>query len=158
VRAFTLSVAALANVGPREIENRPGLWASVGVGDTLTGAGSGRTVMALVNATAKPIEVPRMRLAFRVYRAGGNIACEDEPTALGSPAVLAAGETYREPVDLSCIGLSVAGRYEIRPRLIVSDGANGDREIPLGTSHMEVFDDPSIGVQWPRSPAKSGVP
>lgn len=147
VRAFTLTVTALPKVEPREIEGLPGLWASMGSQSQLVGGagrGSGRTLLTLVNATRKPIEVPRMRLAMRVHRLGNPIPCEDAPIAVGAPAVLGPGDTYSEPVEVSCIGLSVAGTYDVVARLVVPRGADGDLEIALGKLRVNVVTDPTL--------------
>jgi len=149
VRAFTLTVTALPKVEPHEIEGLPGLWASMGSSNKLAGGvgrGSGRTLLTIVNSTRKPIEVPRMRLALRVYRLGNPIPCEDTPLVLGTPAVLGAGETYNEPIEVSCIGLSVAGTYDVVARLVVPRGSEGDLEIALGRLRVDVVTDPMFLV------------
>jgi hypothetical protein len=147
IRAFTLTVTALPKVEPHEIEGLPGLWASMGSSNKLAGGvgrGSGRTLLTVVNSTRKPIEVPRMRLAMRVYKLGNPIPCEDKPLVLGTPAVLGPGDTYNEPVEVSCLGLSVAGTYDVVARLVVPRGSEGDLEIPLGKLRVDVVTDPTI--------------
>jgi hypothetical protein len=147
VRAFTLTVTALPKVEPHEIEGLPGLWASMGSSNQIAGGvgrGSGRTLLTLVNSSKKPIEVPRMRLAMRVYRLGNPIPCEDKPLVLGAPAVLGPGETYNEPIEVSCLGLSVAGTYDVAAKLVVPRGSEGDREIALGKLRVDVVTDPTI--------------
>jgi hypothetical protein len=147
VRAFTLTVAAPANVEPREIEGVPGVWASMGSSNKLTGGvgrGYGRTVLTIASSARKPIELPRMSLALRVYRAGNPIPCESEPVALAAPAVLGPGETHVEPIEVSCIGLGVPGSYDIAARLVVPRGSEGDREIALGNLHVDVVTDPTV--------------
>jgi hypothetical protein len=139
VRAFSLTVTALPNVGPREVLGIPGLWAAMGAEGMLAGgAGRGRTLVTLVNATSRPIEVPRMQLELRTYRAGNAIPCEDQPIVLVTPAVLGAAEAFSEPIEVSCLGLSVPGTYEIAARLVVPRGTEGDREIALGRLRVVV--------------------
>ena len=147
VRAFTLTVSALPKVEPHEIEGLPGLWASLGSSNKLAGGagrGNGRTLLTLVNSSRKPIEVPRMRLALRVYKLGNPIPCEDQPLVLGAPAVLGPGDTYSEPVEVSCLGLSVAGTYDVVARLVVPRGTEGDLEIAIGRLRVDVVTDPTI--------------
>jgi hypothetical protein len=140
VRSVNLTVTALPNITPREIDGLPGLWAAIGSSTTqLTGAGYGRTVLAIVNATRSPIETPRMRLALRVYKLGSPIPCEDEPLVLAIPDVLGPGETHYEPIEVSCLGLSVRGTYDITARLIIPRGTEGDREIAIGRLRVEVL-------------------
>lgn len=149
VRAFTLTVTALPKVEPHEIEGLPGLWASIGSSNKIAGGAErtfGRTLLTIVNSTRKPIEVPRMRLALRVYRLGNPIPCEDKPITLGTPPVLGAGDTYSEPVEVSCLGLSVPGTYDVVAKLVVPRGSEGDREIALGKLRVDVVTDPTIVV------------
>ena len=146
-RVFTLTVTALPKVEPHEIEGLPGLWASMGSSTKIAGGagrGGGRTLLTLVNSTRKPIEVPRMRLAMRVFRLGNPIPCEDQPLGLGAPAVLGPGDTYNEPIEVSCLGLSVPGSYEVVARLIVPRGSEGDLEIAIGRLRVDVVTDPML--------------
>jgi hypothetical protein len=153
VHTFGLSVTALPKVEPREIDGLPGLWAAMGSSNKLAGGvgrGYGRTLLTIVNATRKPIEVPRMHLAVRVYRAGHPIPCEDRPILLRTPAVLGSGDAYHEPIEVSCLGLASEGTYEIAARLIVPRGAEGDREVALGRLRVDVVTDPTImAPRWP---------
>jgi hypothetical protein len=147
VRSFTLTVTALPKVEPHEIEGLPGLWASIGSSNKLAGGagrGNGRTLLTLVNSTRKPIEVPRMRVALRVYRLGNPIPCEGAPVVLAVPAVLGPGDTYSEPMEVSCLGLSVAGTYDVVARLVVPRGTEGDVEIALGHLRVDVVTDPTL--------------
>jgi hypothetical protein len=147
VRAFTLTVTALPKVEPREIAGVPGLWASMGSSNKIAGGvgrGSGHTLLTLVNSSRKPIEVPRMRIAMRVYRLGNPIPCEDKPIVLHTPAVLAPGDSYNEPVEISCLGLSIAGTYDLVAKLIVPRGSEGDSEISLGKLRVAVVTDPTL--------------
>ena len=147
VRAFTLTVTALPKVEPREIAGLPGLWASMGSSNTIAGGvdrDGGRTLLTIVNSTRKAIEVPRMRLAMRVYRLGDAIPCEDTPRVLRTPAVLGPGDTYDEPIEVSCLGLASAGTYDIVARLVVPRGSEGDSEIALGRLRVDVVTDPTL--------------
>ena len=149
VQAFTLTVTALPNVEPREIEGVPGLWAAMGSNSKLAGGvgrGSGRTLLTIVNATRKPIELPRMRLALRVYKVGNPIPCVDEPRDLALPAVLGPGDAYYDLVEVSCLGLAVPGTYDVAARLIVPRGSEGDREIALGRLRIDVLTDPTLFI------------
>jgi hypothetical protein len=155
VRAFSLTVTAPPNAGPREVEGQPGLWAAMGASRQLVGgakSGHGHTVVTLVNSSDKPIEVPRMRLAVRVYRGGNPIPCVDQPVALGTPAVLGPGDAYSEPADLSCLGLAVPGSYEVAARLLVPGGSEGDRETALGRLHIDVVADPNAVIDMATDP------
>lgn len=146
VRAFGLTVTALPNVEPREVGGLPGLWAAIGSSNKLAGGqgrGFGRTLLTLVSASPKPIEVPPMRLALRVYRVGNPIPCEDEPLALSTPAVLAPGDSYHQSIEISCLGLAEPGTYDIAARLVVPRGLEGDRVIALGRFRLDVVTDPT---------------
>jgi hypothetical protein len=143
-------------VAPRELDGAPGLWVAMGASGALfPGApkSHGRTVIALVNATTMPIEVPRMHLVLRVYRVGNPIPCEDEPVLLGTPPVLGPGDTYYAPVVVSCLGLAVPGTYDIAARLVVPRGTEGAREVSLGRLRVEVIHHPSVLNAEPRRPA-----
>ncbi len=149
VRAFTLTVTPVPKIEPREIAGLPGLWASMGSTNKLQGGvgqASGRTLLTLVNASRKPIEVPRMRLAMRVYRLGNPIPCVDKPLEVAAPAVLGPGDTYSEPVEVSCLGLAVAGTYDLAAKLVVPRGSEGDLEIALGRLRVDVITDPTIFI------------
>lgn len=149
LEAFTLTVTALPSVEPREVEGVPGLWASMGSNDKLAGGvgrGFGRTVLTIVNATHRPIELPRMRLVLRVYKVGNPIPCVDQPRDLPLPTVLGPGDAYNELVEVSCLGLAVAGTYDVAPWLIVPRGAEGDREIALGRLRVDVVTDPTLFI------------
>jgi hypothetical protein len=155
VHAFSLTVTAPPNAGPREVRAQPGLWAAMGASRQLVGgakSGHGHTVVTLVNSSPKPIEVPRMRLAFRVYRVGNPIPCEDQPISLGSPAALGPGDAYSEPADLSCLGLAVPGSYDVAARLIVPGGSEGDREVALGRLRIDVVADPNFVIDMAIDP------
>ena len=149
VQAFILTVTALPNVEPREIEGLPGLWAAMGLNSKLAGGAgreNGRTLLTIVNGTRKPIELPRMRLALRVYKVGNPIPCVDEPRDLKLPAVLGPGDAYNELVEVSCLGLAVPGTYDVAARLIVPRGSEGDREIALGRLRIDVLNDPTLFI------------
>lgn len=149
VQAFTLTVTALPNVEPREIDGLPGLWAAMGSNSKLAGGvgrGNGRTLLTIVNGTRKPIELPPMRLALRVYKVGNPIPCLDEPRDLKLPAVLGPGEAFYDLVEVSCLGLAVPGTYDVAARLIVPRGAEGDREIALGRLRIDVLTDPTLFI------------
>jgi hypothetical protein len=153
VSTSTLTVTALPNAAPREIDGIPGLWVSMGASTMLTGSagrGHGRTVVAIVNGTPKAAELPTMRLVLRVYRAANPIPCEDEPIILGVPSVLGPAETYYEPIDISCIGLAVPGTYDIAASLVILRRSDIDRQISLGRLRVEVLTEPSVGARpWP---------
>jgi hypothetical protein len=162
VRSFDLAVAALPKLAPREIGPAPGLWATVGSSSTLLedeGGGHGRTLFAITNATRGRVEPPRMLLALRVYKLGNPIPCEDEPIALALPAVLEPGQTHYEPVEVSCLGLSVTGSYDIAARLVVPGGNEDDREIPLGRLRVDVITRTSMVVApTPRNARRADLP
>jgi hypothetical protein len=147
VQAFTLTVTAMPDVQPREINGVPGLWAALGSNSKLAGGvgrGNGHTLLTLVNATRKPIELPHMRLALRVYKVGNPIPCVDEPRDLALPTVLAPGDAHYELVEVSCLGLAVAGSYDVAARLVVPRGTEGDHEVALGRLRIEVVTDPTL--------------
>ena len=149
VRAYSLTVTALPNVEPREIDGLPGLWAAMGSNSKLAGGvgrGYGRTLLTIVNSTRKPIEVPRMRLALRVYRVGNPIPCEDQPLDLSTPSVLGPGDAYYEPIEVSCMGLAVPGTFDVAARLVVPRVSEGDREIALGKLRIDVVTDPTLFI------------
>ncbi len=65
---------------------------------------------------------------------------------LGRPTGLGPGDTYSEPGEVSCLGLSVPGTYDVAAKLVVPRGSEGDREIPLGKLRVDVVTDPTIVV------------
>jgi hypothetical protein len=145
VHAFTMRVFATPDVAPRSVDPLPGLWGAVGAGPVLfgdTGRGSGRIVVALVNGGRTPLELPRFRLALRVFRVGTLIPCEEEPMELKTPAVLAAGAAHDEPIEVSCLGLGVPGKYEVLARLQIGSRADHP-EIELGRLRIEISNDPT---------------
>lgn len=145
IRAFTLSVTALPNESPREIEGIAGLWASMGSSAAMHGSGGhGRTLLGFVNATSAPLSLPRMRLLLRVRRVGSSFHCEDKPILLDLPDVLPAGEAHYEPIEVSCLGLTVPGEYEIAAQLLLPDSGGGEREVSLGRLRVDVVTDPAL--------------
>jgi hypothetical protein len=143
-RAFAMRVFASKEAAPTKVEAIPGLWAAVGTAPVQFGdrrGGPGRIVIALVNGDRTPLELPRFRVALRVYRAGVSIPCEDEPIDLDAPAVLGAGASYHKPIEVSCLGLGVPGNYEIAARLRI-DGDEASA-IELGSWRIEVAHDPT---------------
>ncbi len=145
VRAFALTVTALPTIAPREVDGLPGLWASVGSSVMQQGAsGSGRTLLALVNATRSPIALPPMLLALRVYKLGSPIPCEDKPIALSLPAFLAAGQAHYEPIEVSCLGLTTPGTYDIVAQLLVPRDDGGTLDVSLGRLRVDVVTDPAL--------------
>jgi hypothetical protein len=142
VRTFTLAVSASAQVSPRLIDRDAGLWAAVGASGLLsgeTGRGTGRIAVSLVNGGSSRMPVPPLHLALRVYRGSSPIPCEDEPIPLHAPAFLAPGDVHREPVSVSCLGLSVPGKYEVVARLRRADS----EDVEIGRLRIEISDDPS---------------
>lgn len=144
VRTLEVKVAASTNSAPQAVEGVPGLWAAVGAGGVVSATSNdaaGKLVVALVNGGLTTIDLPRLRLALRVYRAGSPIPCEDEPIRLSAPRSLAPGRTHVEVLAVSCLGLGKAGHYDIAARLLVpASGSEG--EIALGRLHVEVSSDP----------------
>jgi hypothetical protein len=142
VRTFTLAVSASAPIAPRPIDRAAGLWAAVGASGVLSGesgAGSGRIAVSLVNAGPSRTSVPPLHLALRVYRGASPIPCEDEPIPLHAPRFLAPGEVHREPVSVSCLGLSVPGQYDVVARLQRADA----EDLEIGRLRIEISNDPS---------------
>ena len=60
--------------------------------------------------------------------------------------MLAPGGEYNELVEVSCLGLSVPGTYDVAARLVVPRGSEGDREIMLGRLRIEVLTDPTLFI------------
>lgn len=142
VRTFALRVESLPEAGPQKVEPIPGLWAAFGTSNVLIGHDApapGRMVVTLVNGGATPLELPRFRLAVRVYRRGSPIPCEDAPLVLATPPALGVGDIHREAVDISCLGLDVSGHYQIAARLQIPNA----NEIELGRIEVEVSSDPT---------------
>ena len=141
VREVKLDVQAPNHLEPKPVSAIPGLYAAVGSSALLvgeSGRGSGRIAVALVNGASQPIELPKLRLALQVFRAGSSIPCEDAPIDLDVPSLLAPGQTQRSPVDVSCLGLYTPGRYEVVVRLRIGDAAE-----ELGRLRVEISDDPA---------------
>jgi hypothetical protein len=146
VRSFGLRVFAAKEIEPRNIEPIPALWGALGATPIEEGrpGAAGRLVVALVNGGRTPLELPRFRLAVRVYRLGAPLPCEDAPLELKTPAVLGAGKSYHEPIEVSCLGLGVAGKYEVVGRVRVGErDGDGPWETELGRLRVEISDDPS---------------
>jgi hypothetical protein len=157
VQTLELNVVAPANREPVPIQSIPGLWAAVGAGGVVSATSkdaSGKLAIALVNGGATTIEIPPLRLALRVYRAGLSVPCEDEPIKLQTPASMAPGRTHVEVLQVSCLGLAKPGRYEVAARLLVA-GGSAESELELGRFRVEVSSDPARldparGVPWAR--------
>lgn len=147
VRELALEVMAPDHLEPKPLSILPGLYGAVGSSALLvgeSGRGSGRIAVALVNGAARPLALPTLRLAVRVFRSGSPIPCEDAPIKLDAPSPLAAGEPYRVPVDVSCLGLDTPGKYEVVVRLLLDergDPARASEE--LGRLRVEISDDPA---------------
>lgn len=143
VRDIALTVAAPPDAQPRAIPDVPGLFAAIGSGcEVPTRVGKGRMVVALVNARKDAIELPPMRLGVRVRKVGTEIPCEDDPARLETPAVLLPGTTHTMPVDVSCLGLSVTGTYDVEARLLV-DRPEQTTEHAIGSLRIAVSTDPA---------------
>ena len=145
VRALTLDVQAPAQADPEPVTSIPGLHAAIGSSPLLvgeSGRGSGRIAVALVNASNRPIVLPKLRLALQVFRARSPIPCEDAPIELDVPRPLAPGQTHRVPVDVSCLGLDTPGQYEVVVRLRIGEG-NAETSEELGRLAVEISDDPA---------------
>jgi hypothetical protein len=151
VHSFSLRVFATPEIEPRSVEPIPGLWGALGATSVMEGGQpgrSGRLVVALVNGGRTPLELPRFRLVLRVYRVGSPIPCEDAPIDLHAPAVLAGGESYHEPIVVSCLGLGVAGRYEVAGRLEIG-GPDDGWQVELGRLRVEIANEPLLAPPHP---------
>ena len=146
VRSFSLRVFATPAIEPRRVEPIPGLWGALGSTSVMQGGQpgrSGRLVVALVNGGGAPLELPRLRLVLRVFRVGTPIPCEDAPIELHAPAVLGGGESYHEPIEVSCLGLGVDGKYEVAGRLEMG-GPDDGWQVELGRLRVEIVDEPLL--------------
>jgi hypothetical protein len=159
--AFTLRVDAQPTAEPRPIAALPGVWGALGASSVAFGVSPdgdgalGRIVVAVVNGGRDPVELPPLRLALRVYRVGTPIPCVDEPTRLAAPPLLAPGASYREPIEVSCLGLSVPGRYDVAARVVV----DGIGETEIGRLRVEITNDPARRTpQTPGAPSGPGGP
>jgi hypothetical protein len=141
VRATTLTVTAPADIAPKPLEGHPGLYAAIGANPRLDGGkdhGVGRMVVSLVSARKEPSKLPSLRLALRVYRVGQSIPCEDEPVPLREGVWLGPGESHFEPIEVSCLGLGVAGSYDVEARLLVPSNGGHEQEMVLGKLRIDV--------------------
>ena len=146
VRSFSLRVFATPAIEPRRVEPIPGLWGGLGATSVMQGGQpgrSGRLVVALVNGGRTPLELPRFRLVLRVFRVGTPIPCEDAPIDIHAPAVLGGGESYHEPIEVSCLGLGVAGQYEVAGRLEIGGPEEGS-QVELGRLRVEIANEPLL--------------
>lgn len=146
VQTLEVKVVASAKSEPQAVQSVPGLWAAVGAGGIVSATSretNGKLVIALVNGGPAAIDLPPLRVALRVYRAGLSIPCEDEPIKLRAPASLAPGRSHVEVLEVSCLGIGKPGHYDIAARLLVPEAAESDGELPLGRLHVEVASDPS---------------
>lgn len=145
VKTFSLNVIAPEHLEPRPIPSLPGVWAAVGASRVLvgeSGIGSGRIAISIVNGGASEREMPKMRLSLRVFRRPSPVPCEDGPIEIHLPKRLASGDAYREPIDVSCLGLGVVGHYEVVARLMV-DLPDQVVEQEVGRLRIDISDDPS---------------
>lgn len=145
IRTLSMRVSASPDVAPRALDAAPGLWGAIGAANLVAGSSSaakGKIVLSIVNGSAQDVAVPRMRLGLQVFRGSGTIPCEDEPIPLNTPALLKPGQSHSEPLEVSCLGLSTPGRYEVRGRLI-PEGAAPEREQPIGRLSIEISADPT---------------
>ena len=156
VKTFALGIFAAEDTGPRPIEGVTGLYGVVGANPLLPGgigAGVGHIIVALVNGGQAPLEMPRLRLALRVYRLGSAIPCEDEPLKLAAPRVLSPGAVYQERIEVSCLGLEIPGRYEVIARIL----GEPDRETEVGRLRIDVGG-PLQTPQWLWPPGVGAEP
>lgn len=142
VQSFALDVAAFGREEPRPFAPVPGLWAALGASPSIGGEtrmGYGRIAILLVNGTNNPIAAPPLKLALSVYRAGTSIPCEDEPVPVLVPAVLGSGESHRQSLEVSCLGLTTTGTFEVVGRLVA-----GDEAVEIGRLRIRVSHDPAL--------------
>lgn len=138
-KELAVSIGAPSEAQPRAVASVPGLHGAIGPGGRVpSSTGTGRIVVALANTTDDAIVLPAMRVAVRVRRAGTDIPCEDEPTKIALPPRLEGGAVVTRPVDVSCLGLGVAGTYDVEARLLV-----GEEAFPIGSLRVDVSTDPS---------------
>jgi hypothetical protein len=154
LRTFTLAVHAPEQLRPKPIDALPGVWGAIGASSLIVGdvgrGGSGRMAVALINGGPTAVAMPRtVQLVLRVYREGSPIPCEDAPIDLSTPSVLEPGGSHREPIEISCLGLGVEGRYEVSARLrLVSEAVvigiptGTASEIELGRLQIVMSNDP----------------
>lgn len=147
VHTSRLTVRSTAALAPRPIGDTP-LRAVVSASPMVASAqakGSGRILVAVVNTGASAMPVPALRVRALVRRSGTGPACEGESIPVRVPAFLNAGESHREPIELSCIALAAPGNYAIEVRLVV----DGEDEVGLGTVRVDVTSDPSLVTPRP---------
>jgi hypothetical protein len=128
---------------PRPHASMPGLFAMVS-GDSASrpqgdAKGGYAVVVALVNGSARPIDLPASRALFRVTRVGTALPCMDEPVALHPPARLAPGATHVERVPVSCV-MNKPGAYDVDAALLVGQ----ERESAMGRVRLSVSEDPLL--------------
>lgn len=139
VRTYALEVTAPPELAPRALDDH-GLVATIGASPAAGNAekrGHPRVAIALANTTADGMALPPLRVETRARRTSAAWACSST-ASFAAPATLAAGEIYRAPVDVSCLGFDVAGAYDVEVVLLVAD-----RAIALGSLRIEVSDDPA---------------
>lgn len=152
VRSYALDVSAPEGLEPRALDDT-GLFATIGAAP-LAGAptkgGHPRAAIALTHTGPTPLELPPMRVETRVRRSDTPWACTSKSAMLATPPALAPGAVYREPFDVTCLGLDVPGIYDVEVLLWMGrsspaarTAALGERAVPLGHLRIEVEDDPA---------------
>ncbi len=142
VQTFKLDVTPGGRDEPRPVALVPGMWAALGASRSLggeSGAGFGRIALLLVNGSSASIAPPPLRLVLSVHRAGTSIPCEDAPIVVQAPPALAAGASFHQTLEVSCLGLHATGNYEVVGRLMTDAG-----EAEVGRLRVEITRDPSL--------------
>lgn len=152
--SFALNVAANGVTDPRPYPGRDGLHVLM-TGGRVTRPlppeawqrGDYTVVVALINASPRPLVLGAVRLAFLVYKKGSPIPCAGQAEPFPTPDELDAGATYLARAPIACAP-SEEGRYEVVGKLTLLDVGT---ELEVGRVPLKVTRDPFLYTPepWP---------
>lgn len=140
--AFELDVVTPDAYAPRPLAGVDGALVAIGTGRLLAASsaeGSATLAMLIVNASSREVKLPSLRVALSVEREGQRASCREDAVALEAPHALAPGHSTVATVDVECIGLGAAGRYELSARVFA-----GDRTTRVGPLRVDVTRNPLL--------------
>jgi hypothetical protein len=151
---FTMEIEGGGTSGPTPHPERPGLYVAM-AGDTRTKPlspeawkrGEYHVVIALINASRRPIPAGDVTIAFRVYKKNSPLPCAGESIVRHAPEALGAGEVHLVRAPVTCLR-DEQGDYEVVGILAFDDGRKPD-EFEMGRVRVRITSDPMM--LWPLS-------
>ncbi|MFO0675789.1 MAG: hypothetical protein U0169_04605 [Polyangiaceae bacterium] len=106
-------------------------------------------LVALVNGGRAPLELPRVRVSFQVFKVGSPVPCGGEAVPAEVPPTLAPGATFVLRAPISCAP-SQEGTYEIVGRLLLGESEEPLEvgRVPLRVSSDALLFSPALGSGW----------